>query len=467
MKTNRQLKISDWFNYQQTRLKAQKTNPKKTALRHESKSQNSLTKRQFRPKAIERNYSIAKESMVKFSEAMLQVLKIDGWSCEYESVNALLRHLARLTKSESSRYHYCWPVYKLCLRTGKNPDQLAKMPKERIEKIVQEFVDEKVAKHGCSHSYANNLLSWLDTFFRVNGFNGPRRLTLEKYKVPPRFRAMPEYVPTADEVWKMANLSGCLRDRAIILTLVCTGLRNSTLRAVRYGIGSPDPRFSKYTVKNELDRGQRNIAIFVFPEMKKLVPEACKNSIPYYTFTCVEATEAIRDYLRERMEKYGTIEDDEPLFPSEHNQVPKNFRTKLPLCGRHLSMIVKKTAKKAGLPHWWYVRAHSLRKTFETIMRSQPGDVRLDVKDQVFLMGHKQSGSLDYYYDMSKVEELREKYARMIFFDKPVSVTKPTQKLIPQEELEKYLAEGWRFVPGSRFPNGKVVIEKLGRMIKF
>jgi hypothetical protein len=55
----------------------------------------------------------------------------------------------------------------------------------------------------------------------------------------------------------------------------------------------------------------------------------------------------------------------------------------------------------------------------------------------------------------------------MIFFDKPVSVTKPTQKLIPQEELEKYLAEGWRFVPGSRFPNGKVVIEKLGRMIKF
>lgn len=384
----------------------------------------------------------------------------DGWSSRYASVNKLLRHLARKTRSESSRHQYCWPVYKLYIKTGKNPDELVRMSRERLEKIVQDFVDEKV-QDGCCNNYANNLLSLLDTFFRVNGFDESRRLKLQKYHVPARYRAKPDYVPTAEEVLKMANTAGSLRDRAIILTLASTGLRNSTLRAVRYGIGSLDPMFSEYTLKNELERDEKNLAIFVYPEMKELVPSACKNNIPYYSFTCYEATEAIKDYLRERVEKYGEIGDHEPLFCSEYNQLPRKHRSRLPLCGSHLSRIVKMAAKKAGLKHWKQVRAHSLRKTFESIMRNQPGDLRLDTKDQEFLMGHKLPGSQEYYYDMTKVEEMRQKYSRVGFFNPPRAPTKKViQKIIPEEELERYLAEGWLFVPGSRLSSGKVIVSK-------
>jgi len=428
---------------------------------HKPKKQNSLTKPQSRSKAIERNQGLVK-ALYGCSEDLLMRLKIcsDGWSSEYASVNALLRHLARKTKSESSRSHYCWPIYKLCNNMGMNPDELCKMPKELVEKAVQDFVDKKV-QEGCSRSYGNNLLSWSETFFRVNGFVESNRLKLQKYHVATRSRAKPEYIPTAEEAFKMASTAGSLRDRAIILTLTSSGLRNSTLRAVRYGVGSPDPMFSKYIIKDELQRNEKNLAIFVYPEMKQLVPDACKNRIPYYTFTSYEATEAIRDYLRERIEKHGAIGDHEPLFCSGYNQLPQEQRRELAVCGRHLSMIVKKAAKKSGLKYWKQVHAHSLRKTFESIMRNQPGESRLDIKDQEFLMGHMLPGSQENYYDMSRVEEMREKYSRMFFFNPSRTSTKKViQKIISEEELERYLAEGWLFVPGSRLSSGKIIVSR-------
>jgi len=427
-----------------------------------NKKQNFLATPQGRSMAFDRHGGFVKESC-RLSSQILAALKIgaDGWSSEYASVDKLLRHLARKTRSTSSRFDYCRTLYMLCRFTGKSPDELVKMPRAKAREVVQEFVDKRV-RSGCSNGYGNNLLSWLDTFFRVNGFDGHRRLSLQKYHVPSRYRARPEYVPTAEEAFKMANVAGSLRDRAIILVLTTTGLRNATLRAVRYGIGCPDPMFSQYTIKNELRRKERNTAFVVYPEMKEYIPEACKNNFFYYTFCSAEATEAILDYIREREEKYGQVEDDEPLFPSEHNQLPKELRPKTPLCGRQLSMIVKDTARKAGLKHWKHVYAHTLRKTFESILRNQPSDLRLDIRDQEFLMGHKVGpGSQENYYDLSKVEEMRQKYARMIFFQPPAAErNKSPQKIIPEGELEKYLAEGWLFVPGSRLSDGKVIISK-------
>jgi hypothetical protein len=59
-------------------------------------------------------------------------------------------------------------------------------------------------------------------------------------------------------------------------------LRNSTLRAIRYK-----------DVADELEKDYSNITIPVYPEMKDLEPNACKGGIPYYTFTCDEATQAL------------------------------------------------------------------------------------------------------------------------------------------------------------------------------
>ena len=61
---------------------------------------------------------------------------------------------------------------------------------------------------------------------------------------------------------------------------------------------------------------------------------------------------------------------------------------------------------------WEYMTPHSLRKAFERALRNSG----LDTKDQEFLMGHILPGSQDTYYDKTKVEDLRRKYAQVNFF---------------------------------------------------
>ncbi|MEM0011496.1 MAG: tyrosine-type recombinase/integrase, partial [Candidatus Bathyarchaeia archaeon] len=192
--------------------------------------------------------------------------------------------------------------------------------------------------------------------------------------------------------------------------LFSTGLRVSTLIALTYG-----------DVKDDLEKGYSIIRVPVYPEMKKRVPGACKNNVPYYTFACEEAVKVLRLYLRERIEKYGSIEPYEPLFCSEYNQISFQERRLKFMTPREVQRIIKDAARKAGIANWMYVTPHSLRKTYESMLRSELIDGgRLDVKTQEFLMGHILPGSQDAYYDKTKCEQLRLEYARINFGRKVV-----------------------------------------------
>ena len=329
-------------------------------------------------------------------------LRVKGWKSTYRSVNNLLLHLMRKSRSEGSKRLYLWHLFKFCEYAHKKPNQLVKMRRNQIEKLVQEYADSLL---DVSPRYSNLAIAILRTFFRVNGFKRAKALDLETYHAPPRFRITPEYVPSKSEVYRMADSAGSLRNRAIILVLFSTGLRNSTLRALCF-----------QDIKEELRKGYINIMIPVYPEMKERIPNACKGRIPYYTFTCDEATEALKLYIKERQEKYGNIEDDEPLFISEYNQIHKSERRKKPLTSRELQIIVKQAAKKAGISQWKAIHPHSLRKAYETVLHSPTIDGgNLDIKIQEFFMGHILPGSQDPYFDRSKVEYLRTQYSRLKF----------------------------------------------------
>lgn len=150
--------------------------------------------------------------------------------------------------------------------------------------------------------------------------------------------------------------------------------------------------------------------------MKERVPDACKGRIPYYTFICPEAGEALRAYLKERVEKYGPIGFDEPLFHSQWNQWPSSERAKRRLNRRTIGKIVKNAAKLAGIKQWMHVTPHCLRKAFESVLRSPTVDGgRLDKGTQEFFMGHILPGRQDVYYDKTKIEFHREEYAKLDF----------------------------------------------------
>ena len=334
----------------------------------------------------------------------LAYLKVDSWTSEYVSVNLLLKHLFRKSKSEASRKAYLRQIYSFCISIGLTPDELVKLPKNRIEKLVQEHADKyNDAKH--SIRYVNSIIHLLKTFFKVNGFKGAKALEIESYYMPSRYRKRPEYIPRKHEIYVMADSACSLRDRAIILTVYSSGLRNSTLRALLYR-----------DVEHELKKSIDNILIPVYPEMKMVDPNACKNNIPYYTFICDEATQALKLYLREREEKYGKIFGYEPLFASDYNQIPREERNSKIMSPRQLQQVVKQAARRAGIPKSRYVNPHCLRKACESVLHSELVDAgRLDPKIQEFFMGHILPGSQDAYFDQTDVEQLRAEYAKLNF----------------------------------------------------
>ena len=329
-------------------------------------------------------------------------LKVKDWRSNYRSVNNLLLHLMRKSKSEGSKRLYLWHLFKFCQFTNRKPNELVALRRSQVEKLVQKHADNLRA---ASPRYSNLAIAILKAFFVANGFRRAKALELETYHTPPRFRITPEYIPTKSEVYRMADSTCSLRDRAIILTLFSTGLRNSTLRAIRYK-----------DVAQELRSDYANIITPVYPEMKEIEPNACKGKIPYYTFTCNEATQAIKLYTKERMETYGGIEGSEPLFCTSHNQIHRDHRKMKPLSSRSVQIIVKSAAKKAAISQWKAIHPHCLRKACESVLHGQLIDgSNLDVKTQEFFMGHVLPRSQDPYFDRSKVEHMRIQYSKLRF----------------------------------------------------
>ena len=323
------------------------------------------------------------------------------------TVQKLIDYLwLRKSGSKQSVTNYFWHLSGFCHWTKISPDDILGKTRENLEKCVQSYLDEirrRSVQRGSTARYANTSLACLKTFFRVNGFNRENNLELrlQGYNVPPRTRSRPEYVPTLGETFRMAERAGSIRNRAITYTLFSTGLRNTAIRALMV----------KDVIK-EIEAGQKNLLIKVEPEWNKRIPGACKNSIPYYTFTSAQATEAIREMLKRRKEIFGFIKDDEPLFISMGSQRSR----RMSLSSRELQEIVKNAAKEAGIKEWKHVTPHSLRKVFESILRSPMKDGgRMDGKDQEFLIGHILPGTQDPYYDWSKIDKLRSEFSKLMF----------------------------------------------------
>lgn len=426
-------------------------------------------------------------------------LRVEGWRSGYSSVERVLRHYSRKVRSEKTRENFCVTLMQFCRFCRLSPDELVALSPEDASSLCQDFTDHLRDK-GYSIRYVNVSQAYLRTFFRLNGFKGDMELRVERYHQPSRYRKKAEYIPTAEEIYRMGYASGSAKNRAIIFMLYTSGLRNSTLRAVRIG-----------DVREELERGLTAVKIPVYPEMKEVDPAACKGNIPYYTFISPETVKALREYLEERKRRFGELRDEEPLFCSDSNQVPREKQRFTPVSKNGLERMVKRAAKQAGIEKWRNVTAHSLRKAFELALRNN----RLDPEDREFLMGHILPGTQDPYYDYTKTEELRKKYMEIRFFPQSAAnmeeirkkqildmmkllcfpedrikrveealakyetvdeaieeirklslegyrikenANGDPKKIVSEEELKRYLAEGWDFI--SVLPSGRILIGK-------
>ena len=380
-------------------------------------------------------------------------IREDGWSSGFPSFDLVLKHLSRKSRSVSSRNSYSYVVRFLCSKLKVNPEELVLRARENpgaVANSVQLIADEY--NDAGSVRYANHIIHIAKTFFKVNKVE----LDLHGYFQPARSRKRPEYIPTLAEALKMADVAGSLRNRLIILLLTFVGLRNSTLRALVYNENYPDPLLQDYTIKKEYERDSKCLIIIVHEIMKLKDPNACKGRVFYYSFVPPMVTECLYLHLSEMERKFGSLQDTHMIFPTGNRKMSLWERLKTPMSARELQEIVKNAAKRARIKNWKYVYPHCLRKTNESFLRNQPDDVRLDAKEREFLFGHTLPGSQDTYFDKTKIEEMREKYAKMNF--EPGITVEREERVICEDELQTYLQNGWHFE--ATLPSQKVVVSR-------
>jgi integrase len=340
---------------------------------------------------------------------------VKAWKSDYNAVQNLLRHLRRYTQSTSTRSVYLRILYRFCKHTEYDPDQLVALPPKQVNELIMDFVDE-LGEQDYSKAYLNSIIRRLQTFFRTNEYEG---LKVQPYFLPARYRKKKEYIPTKDELYRIADGAGSARNRALLLSLFSSGLRISTLCALNYE-----------DVRDDVENGKEIIKIPVYPEMKERVPDACKGNIPYCTFICAEAAQVLNAFLRERKEKFVEIKPEEPLFCSDWTLWKKAERMLHRPAPQTVNKIIKTAARRAGIEQWEHISAHCLRKAFESVLREPTVDGgRMDMSTQQFLFGHILPGSQDVYYDKEKVEYHRAEYAKLNFARSPME-TKLTDILL-------------------------------------
>ena len=104
----------------------------------------------------------------------------EGWRSKYQSIDILLRHLERRSKSLSTRRNFLQHIFRFCQFSKMNPDELVSLSKQEIEILVQSFCD-RYNSEAYSRRTANNVLTVLRSFFATNGYQGSRSLNVEGY----------------------------------------------------------------------------------------------------------------------------------------------------------------------------------------------------------------------------------------------------------------------------------------------
>jgi len=360
-------------------------------------------------------------------------MKATGWKSEYKSVQRLLNHLARRIRSEGSRECYLSWLYRYCRRVGRGPEEVVASEPLWIRESMQDFVDDAGSKRSETGNLARAALT---AFLKSNGFDGSDRtaIRLKGFFTPARKTIeMTDYVPSREEIHRMAGTGRVnnLRDRAAILVLFNSGLRQGTLRALRFG-----------DIRQELEAGVVPLKIPVYPEMKRVVPEACKGNVPYYTFMGQEAVDALKACLQELEAQVGRLDDSIPIFNGwKRNRLLREARHPMGRSG--MDLLVKQAAQRAGIERWRDVHPHCLRKAFESVLREENSEGRrLDLKTQEFLMGHILPGSQENYYDRSRVDWLRKEYAKLNFTSSPSFSRGDVLAAIRREMLATRYTEG-------------------------
>jgi len=319
--------------------------------------------------------------------------------CSMKHAEYLHRYRSKSLKSMKS---YADQVRRLCDYCKRTPDELVNacldgegVPNareiHRLSALVKQYLGEFEAEDRARDTlgvYQARIVS----FFKVNG------IVLDPLVPYPSEPDNPGRAPTQEELKRMIEVADLMM-KAIIAALATSGMREGTLRELRYGHVKEDLEARRFPIHIRLEG-----AI-----LKGHYVPACD------TFITEEAAHYLILYLEAR--RRGTekippeiITDESHLFVVPHVDQAERTLTTRPLSEGRLWELMRRAFTRAGLTSktgsTYDLRPHCLRKFF----RTQMGALGVNPDYIEYMMGHK----LSTYNDVASkgVEFLRAEYAK-------------------------------------------------------
>jgi len=314
--------------------------------------------------------------------------------------------------AKDTRQGYLRVLEKVCKASGMNPDQLLSLSGKEAKVIIKRVSQEKLQEGKAA--MARKIQIAMKSFFEANDLELSFKRS-ERIKVPAK-KVVVETIPNKMQAYKMAEVTGSVRNRAIILDLFQSGVRVGCLCSWRYG-----------HVKDQLyPEVKVPVRIKVTPDMDSKIGGYGLSY--YYAFLAEEAARALKDYVEERKRKGWIPNDEDYIFVTE-GTVSRGRR----LTNQSVWEVVKRAAEKAGLKPRG-VWTHLLRKTFRKVLNGTP--MAEDLKEA--LMGHKLPGSRGNYFDYHDIDEAASSYLRVDWSRRPERlISLETQLQEAMQEIEK------------------------------
>jgi site-specific recombinase XerD len=339
-----------------------------------------------------------------------------------------INFIKRKRLSESTERVYTGRLRSFFVFLDKTPSELIKEAQKESGRKINEYFQDYIENLKKSGKSSNTIINRVDTakaFYKeYNVDTGSINLIIS----PEIDNLTHNKIISRDQIRETLELSN-LRDRAIILLHMSSGMEATELRHLTYGdfINSIEEYIDlKYEEKFNL----KKIADKLF-KMDEIVGtwkiEKARTGKPYVTFNSPESTTAILSYLIDRERKNKPIKSlKDPLFVNSQN-VALNVSA-------HGS-IFKRVNNRANFGYLTKKRrffsSTMLRKYFKTKLYESG----VDEKIINAILGQKLDINIDYHSD-AEIKLLKEKYLEALG---NLSLEKANKETVSSEEYKKLI----------------------------
>lgn len=336
---------------------------------------------------------------------------------------------------ESTKRSYLHRITRYCDFIGRMPTELIEEAEEeqdqgiktRKRKIKRYLIDYKyhLENQGSTPTAIKNHISTVRSFYRSFDIDVP---TI-KFRKQNTNVSLEETIPIGT-IKKIINIAN-LRDKAIVLLMLSSGMGAAEIKALDYGtflkgildyIDLKKPDYFNIDYINDKLEG-RNDIIGTW-KIKRI-----KTGKPYYTFNSPESTNAILEYLAERnRQNIPPKKMEDPLFISDQRKR---------LSDMAFLYIFHRLNDNLGLGFRTRNRrvftSHQLRKLFTTTLYSNGAD-KLFVD---WLLGHSIHSTTESYFK-TNVKDLKNQYMKFV---KHLMTEKADVRRISSDEVKEIVNE--------------------------